>query len=169
MSDKSKIEWTDELKKRFWSYVRIGEPDECWPWKGGLFTNGYGQFRFGKKKLKAHRCAYILTNGLFPRGKPKGLHSCDNPPCCNPAHIFPGTLSDNARDRHSKGRAAPCVLCPLRGEENPSAKLCVGQILEIRAFAQSGESQRKIAQKYNVSQSQIGNIVKGRSWATVLK
>ena len=55
---KSKIEWTEDLKRRFWSYVAISGADECWPWMGGCFENGYGQFRLGEKKVKAHRISY---------------------------------------------------------------------------------------------------------------
>lgn len=157
--------WTEELKKRFWSYVDIRSQDECWPWKGGRFERGYGQFRLGKKKVKAHRCAYELTNGPLLSDKPKALHSCDNPPCCNPAHLFAGTLSDNSKDRNTKGRAGLFVLKPMHGEENPSAKLCSGEVLEIIALRQSGYTLRLIAQRFNISQSQVENIVRGQSWA----
>lgn len=163
MGDKSKIEWTDELRMRFWSYVAIGQPNECWEWKGGCFDNGYGQFRLGDRKVKANRCAYELAVG--PLGDLLALHECDNPPCCNPAHLFAGTPADNSRDRNQKGRAAPCLLKPMRGEENPAAKLCFGQVVEIRAMSQSGYSQRAIAQHFGISQSQVGNIVRGSSWA----
>jgi hypothetical protein len=159
------IEWTDSLKMRFWSYVDIREPNECWPWKGGTFARGYGQFRAGKKKVRANRCAYELVKG--PLGELNSLHECDNPPCCNPAHLFKGSLSDNSIDRHRKGRAGPFVLRPMRGEENPAAKLCVGQVLEIRAMKQAGLPQRKIAQIFSLSQSQVGNIVRGESWAEI--
>ena len=159
------IEWTEALKKRFWSYVKIGLPDECWPWTAARFDGGYGQFRLGKKKVKASRCAFELTRE--PLGDLKALHSCDNPPCCNPAHLFKGTLSDNSQDRDRKGRAAPCALKPMHGESNPAAKLCSGQVLEIRALAQSGAVRRRIAEQYGISPSQVGNIARGEAWAEI--
>lgn len=163
MGKETNISWTDSLIARFWSYVEIREPNECWPWKGGTFERGYGQFRAGKKKVRANRCAYELVKG--PLGDLNSLHECDNPPCCNPAHLFKGSLSDNSKDRNAKGRAGACVLKPMRGEENPAAKLCSGQVLEIRALRQAGRNYGTIARQFNVSPSQIANIVRRKSWA----
>lgn len=165
MGDKTKTGWTDALKKRFWAYVKIGETNECWSWIGGRFERGYGQFRLGKKKVKAHRTALELANGQPLAHGMKALHSCDNPPCCNPAHIWEGTTSDNAIDSFRKGRGARFNLPIKYGEENPAAKLCSGQVLEIRALKQSGMSLGKLSIVYCVSKSQIANIVKRKSWA----
>lgn len=156
--------WTPRLIARFWSYVKRGAPDECWPWTGGRFDKGYGQFRFGKKKVKAHRCAFELTNGHLPEGK-RALHRCDNPPCCNPRHLFAGTDTDNARDRESKGRGSGGIgLKPMPGESNPSAKLDSQKVLNIRQRRKRGASLREIARETGMSQSQIGNIVRGDCW-----
>jgi len=161
MGDKSAIHWTDALVKRFWSYVNKREAGECWPWVGGRFARGYGQFRAGRRKVKAHRCAYELTFGL-PRDRV--LHRCDNPPCCNPAHLFDGSLSDNAGDRERKGRSAPIPWSPKPGELNPAAKIGRGEVDLIRQRASAGEPQRALATAFGLSQSQIGNIVRGQSW-----
>jgi len=142
MSDKTLIQWTDALKERFWGYVAIGAPDECWLWKAGVFSNGYGQFRVGEKKVKAHRVAFEIT---FGRSVGFGLivcHSCDNPPCCNPAHLSEGTHA--TQDREHKRRGARNLLVK-RGEENGAAKLCAGEVLEIRALVQSGKTLRGAA------------------------
>lgn len=159
----SKIEWTDVLRARFWSYVDLGGPGECWPWRRGLFTNGYGQFRVGKRKVKAHRCAYELSRGTIPPGL-RVLHSCDNPPCCNPDHLFTGTAADNAHDRDGKGRTRNGYVS-LPGESNPSAKLSQMEVDRIRELHNQGCTQRDIAEEFEMSQSQIGNIVRGDSWA----
>jgi hypothetical protein len=91
----------DEL---FWSRVQRGGKDECWPWIGGCTDkNGYGQMRFRGKNELTHRIAYILTHGSIPDGL-FACHHCDNPPCCNPHHLFEGTALDNMRDAISKGR-----------------------------------------------------------------
>ena len=63
----TKIEWSDEIKKRFWGKVLGSDKgSDCWNWGGGLFTNGYGQFRVGKRKVKAHRLVYMFTFGAIP-------------------------------------------------------------------------------------------------------
>lgn len=96
---------------RFWSRVdKSGGPDACWPWTGGR-GNQYGKAGgVIPGEQFAHRVAFILTNGRKPeaaqlfRGAACVLHSCDNPPCCNPAHLREGTMADNMRDRDERGR-----------------------------------------------------------------
>ena len=87
----------------FWAKVDRRTPDECWPWTGKVNENGYGGTSFGGRHVLAHRLAYTLAVGPIPEGL--GLmHSCDNPPCCNPAHLKPGTCMENVRDCIQKGR-----------------------------------------------------------------
>jgi len=158
----SKIEWTDARVASFWSYVDVRGFDECWKWRGGLFTNGYGQFRLGAHKVKAHRCAYELTRG--PLNDLRALHRCDYPPCCNPVHLFSGTDADNSHDRDAKGRTRNGIVS-LPGERNPAAKLTLGDVAEIRRLASCGIPQRRLASIFAVSQSQVGNIVRRQAWA----
>ena len=91
-----------EVVSRFWSKVDRRGPDDCWPWKANRYTNGYGQFWLRPRQEGAHRVAFKLTHGRWPQ--PECLHKCDNPPCCNPAHLWEGTKSDNVRDCIAKGR-----------------------------------------------------------------
>lgn len=89
----------------FWRLVIRRGPNECWPWGGFCTDRGYGLFtHLGVRKL-AHRVAMELTLGHEP-GEAV-MHSCDNPPCCNPAHLVNGTRSANFRDMWRKGRARP--------------------------------------------------------------
>ena len=90
------------IAERFWPKVDRRGPGECWPWLA-LARNGYGKFRYGSRCLGAHRVAYELTHGPIPPGL-DCLHHCDNPLCCNPAHLFLGTDIENQTDCRRKGR-----------------------------------------------------------------
>jgi hypothetical protein len=74
----------------------------CWPWTRGTCTGGYGKTSFAGKIMNAHRLAWFLAHGEYPEHN--ACHKCDNPPCCNPAHLFDGDDEDNANDMLAKGR-----------------------------------------------------------------
>lgn len=80
-----------------------GGPDACWPWTGHRDAAGYGKFQVGNRSRLTHRCAIALALGEVPRGKIV-MHTCDNPSCCNPAHLRVGTQGDNMMDKVRKGR-----------------------------------------------------------------
>ena len=86
--------------ERFWS--KVNKTDVCWYWTAYRDDKGYGTFGLNGKLQKAHRVAYELTYGAIPDGA-HILHSCDNPPCVNPAHLRAGTRSDNMRDKVARG------------------------------------------------------------------
>lgn len=90
-------------EERFWSHVRIAGDDECWEWRAARDDNGYGRCGFMGKTLLTHRVAFLISNG-FLIDEMFVCHSCDNPPCCNPKHLFLGTHADNMQDMVSKGR-----------------------------------------------------------------
>jgi hypothetical protein len=94
---------------RFHQKYEVRGPDECWPWKSCFkYRNGiptYGHFNVGScKALKAHRVAYYLARGPFDESL-HVLHSCDNPRCVNPAHLWLGDNNANIMDKVRKGRA----------------------------------------------------------------
>lgn len=76
---------------------------ECWPWYGSLDNHGYGTTVVLGRNVKAHRAAYVEFRGLIPPGA-LVCHSCDNPACINPAHLFLGDALVNQQDKNSKGR-----------------------------------------------------------------
>lgn len=93
------------LLERFWEKVDVGGPDECWEWQGNFYHTGYGYLNQGYKHRRAHRLAYEFAHGPIPHGL-FVLHSCDNPACCNPAHLRVGTQKDNMSDCAARGRTA---------------------------------------------------------------
>ena len=96
----------------FWSRVSRAGPDECWLWVGADNGHGYGQFWWRGKPMRAHKLAYELENNItLPRVRNSKTsicvcHSCDTPLCCNPRHLWLGTLLDNKTDEMAKGRNA---------------------------------------------------------------
>lgn len=161
------------IKARFWSFVGVRGEDECWPWLRSCYDSGYGQFDFtlmnGRKyKVKASRFAWIVmygrTGGLYV------LHHCDNPPCCNPYHLFLGTKADNTHDMDMKGRRVnrrpeDC----LRGEDQPCAKITEEDVRYIRSQVALGRSQRSVAAEIGViTFGQVNSIVLRKSWAHVV-
>lgn len=92
---------------------RIRRTDGCWLWQGFRNHKGYGHFAIHGRDYKAHRVAFELATGRHP-GRLLVCHSCDNPPCVNPAHLWLGTMSDNALDMHAKGRAPEIRTTPAR-------------------------------------------------------
>jgi len=150
--------------KRFWSLIDIAGPDDCWTWHGSTHDQGYGRIQFGRVRILAHRLAYILANGNIDPDL-NVLHSCDNPPCCNPAHLFPGTQTENNQDRQRKGRSRGFVT--LSGREVWNAKLTAEDVRAIRDRVAAGDVVAVIARDYHVWATTIWSIVKGETWKHV--
>jgi hypothetical protein len=93
----------EDVAVRFWAKVDVRGADECWPWTAGGYRTGYGAIKVDGAMRSAHRVAWELHHGLFMAAE-HARHVCDYPPCCNPAHILPGTNQDNVHDMHERGR-----------------------------------------------------------------
>jgi hypothetical protein len=145
--------------ERFWKYVE--KADGCWPWTGGVDSQGYGAFGVEGKQWKAHRFSWELHNGHVPDGLCV-CHKCDNPPCRNPAHLFLGTYADNVRDCHKKGRNRE-----QRGRHSHFAKLTEAAVRDIRKRHRRGVHWKALAAKHNISRSAVYEIISGRSWTNV--
>ena len=139
----------------FWSKVDIGNPDDCWPYTGRTDSWGYGSVRLENKQTAAHRVAWILTDGDIPKGL-LVCHHCDNPPCCNPEHLFLGTNYDNVQDMVKKGRQ-------IKGEDSIKSKLNEDQVKEIRKLKPLF-SHSQLGAIFGVSRSAIYHIVKRHTW-----
>jgi len=157
------------LAERFLEKVdRSGGPDVCWPWTAYRNQGGYGEMGSGGHRgtIGAHRVAFLLANGPIPAGE-HVLHTCDNPPCCNPAHLWTGTQQDNNRDRDAKGRtrAGPGAPPPhYSGEHNPAARLTAASVPAIRA---SRSSVSALAREHGVSRTTIRRVIIGATWRGV--
>jgi hypothetical protein len=142
--------------ERFWSYVDIKGENECWLWKGGITTNGYGQFRIGNKKVRPHRIILEMYEGELKDGE-QALHHCDVKLCCNPLHLYKGTCLDNMKDKVEKGRQA-------RGETYGNTKLTENDVVSIRELISDGYSNNEIASIFDVHFSAIWKIKRGYTW-----
>lgn len=153
---------TTPLPLRFWPRVNKRGPEDCWEWTGQRHPSGYGTIKVAGMMRGAHRVAWELSHGTIPAGL-FVCHSCDNPPCCNPAHLFLGTSADNTRDSTAKGRHRnPRLL----GERNPQAKLTERDAEIIRLLCgRIGLTQREVARRYGVTQSLVSQIMTQKVWA----
>ena len=152
----------DSILRRFISKIDIRSDNECWFWKAGKFSNGYGQFRLYNHKVKAHRVAYFIRNGKLPLYNSKRqelfvLHTCDEPACCNPKHLFLGTSRDNTMDAFFKNRRTP-------GEGNPNVKLSEERVWQIRLMLSKKIPRKEIAECFKIHESTISHINTGYSW-----
>lgn len=147
------------LERRFWPKVdRTAGLEACWPWIAkATHPYGYGRMTSGRGgHVKAHQIAFALANG--PIGDAWIRHSCDNPACCNPAHLISGTAKDNTQDAIKRGRWKN----PPRhiGDAHPHAKLTTAQIRSIESDSDTRPA-KMLAVEYGVSQKTIYRIRRG--------
>lgn len=122
--------------------------------------SSYGRFKIGAKLIGTHRIAWALQNERDP-AEQLIRHSCDNPGCCNPAHLLVGTHADNAKDKMNRNRWR---AGDHAGELNPRARLSARQVKQIIAAINRGERNKVIAKRYGVSHSMISRIATGKAW-----
>lgn len=148
------------LADRLWAKVDKSNPDGCWPFTGHINRLGYGALRSeGIKLVSAHRAAYAVTYGPIPDGMAV-CHSCDNPACCRPDHLFLATQLENISDRDHKRRTAV-------GSRHASAKLTEADVVAIRAAMAAGISGASLSRQYGVADHTISQIRTGKTWRHV--
>lgn len=150
----------DSLAQRLESNTdRSAGPDGCWPYLKLVHRKvGYGRIQLGPSFVtQASRAAYmLLTRTLLPASVCV-LHRCDNRKCCNPAHLFTGSVADNQHDMKAKGRSN-------RGERNGNAKLVPEQVREIRRLAAAGASDLQIATRFSIGRAAVLKIRRRQRW-----
>lgn len=136
-------------------------PTGCWEFSGPRHKQGYGAVVLGGKTVRTSRLAFRLWRGPLAEAD-HVLHSCDNPPCINPAHLFIGRQPENNADMIAKGRnKLPPVLSGARA---PWARLTATQAATIKTRHAQGVSQAQLGREFGVSSSTIWKLVAGKSY-----
>jgi hypothetical protein len=153
----------EPIDERFWRFVSPEPNSGCWLWMGKADRYGYGVITTGQQgrstsaTFKAHRLSWTLHHG-DPGGQ-HVLHTCDQPACCNPAHLFLGTQAVNMADKAAKGRA--------RGERCGYSRLTEADVREIRRRCAAGETQEAVARAFSVTRSNVSHVARRVSWSHV--
>lgn len=161
--------------KRFWSKVLKAGPDDCWIWTASNRSKGYGAFVWRDNSGKVIQGRAHVFSFEIHFGKPSKcvLHSCDNPPCVNPHHLFQGTKADNNRDMLMKGRhVRGGTHCGKiggkyeRGEDHHNARLTEATIRSIRRLKKR-LSYSELSFRFGVAVGHLSRIVNRKAWAHV--
>ena len=154
------------LEERFFEKVHINTKSGCWEWTAVKVLGGYGRFWTGRNPKMAHRVAYEMTGKEIEEGNDI-CHTCDNPSCVNPFHLFQGTRKQNMQDMSQKGRA-----------DYRQAKLLESEVRLIRMFAKRFPATKKktainygsykfLSKWFQVDRSIISCIMSGKKWSHI--
>ena len=153
--------WNSPLA--IWDRIDVRDANECWPWTRGKSHDGYGRIQLRGRDQYAHRIAWELANRRSADGF-LVLHSCDNPGCCNPAHLRLGSHTDNQRDAIERGRRDD-----RRGSQNHNAKLTETAVRRLRALRAQGATLRELAQEFGIAENTACMAARGTRWTHVEK
>ena len=155
---------TEDRISVFWSRVdKTGGPEACWPWIAGRFPYGYGAFLVEERQMGAHVVSFILAYGPVPEGCVVRHVVCENPPCCNPAHLAAGTHQQNMDDAKLHDRF-------VKGEDNNGAKLTAPEVLAIRQRYVPFDpvhGAAAIARELGVNKQTISRIIRRVNWTHI--
>ncbi len=146
--------------RRFWDKVDKRGTADCWEWLASKNEFGYGRFGYGRVASRAHRVSWILHYGDIADGMDV-CHTCDNPACVNPTHLFLGTAKDNMSDASQKGRMA-------HGEKHYRSKLTEEQVIQARIeYRAGGVTHQELADRYGVAKAVIGYMLRRQTWSHI--
>jgi len=170
----------DELQSMASQFICVASPDKCWKWIGKTLKDGRGSMYVKGRTITAPRIVWALSTGAWPPADMFVCHSCDNPNCVNPKHLFLGTNQDNLKDAARKGRLynqrhpmASFFAKPEsnkfrpNGERHGSAKLTDEDAKTIRKLLAEGATQLSMANRYNVSRKAIWLLKEGKTWSKI--
>ena len=155
------MDFSERDAKRFWGHVERPADESCWLWRNAA---GYGQFSLHGKNVSAHRASWELANGQIDSGS-FVCHTCDNPPCVNPSHLFLGSNSDNIKDSVSKGRSTSRFPV-MRGEDHYRARITEQDVKDIRRLTLTS-TDREVGKVYGLAESTVSAIRCRRIWKHV--
>jgi hypothetical protein len=146
----------------------------CWEWNGNKNHNTYGRFGINYKLYGSHRISYLIFNKKFPDNF--ACHTCDNPGCVNPLHLWDGTAQENVTDMIEKGRDKYNIELPTigfkknkpNGIKNIKSKLTEEQVIDIRNRKNNERGYiQKISDEFNVNYTTINKILRRLTWTHI--
>lgn len=160
VTERNKHASRETTPENFWGRVERGTADQCWPWTGRTNEDGYGVVGYHSRRgIGAHRVAWALARNGGTLPDLWVLHHCDNPPCCNPDHLFLGTATENNRDRARKGRTKGWA--GRSGPDHHRFKVTDEMRSEMRSLRAAGFTQLAIAERFGVSRGYVAHVAAG--------
>ncbi len=159
-----------DAERNLLSKVVCNLETKCWEWQGYINYKGYGVIsivsREVARKVYTHRLAFML----YSEDSIEDLlvcHHCDNRLCCNPKHLFVGTIADNNRDAFNKGRNRNIAQYVKRGEDRHNAIFTEELVKEIRRLYAEGINMNELISRYNAPRGTLYGIVSRKTWKHV--
>ena len=161
LTTKIELLFNKEFEKKILANILV-TPSGCWEHTKCRNDNNYGVTRLAGKNMLSHRASYKYHYKNIPEGR-HILHKCDNPPCCNPEHLFPGTDKDNMEDKVQKGRQS------RKGHLGIDHGMAILAEAEVISIFTSTKSDQSLSLKYKVSKSTISMIRTRNTWTHITK
>lgn len=151
----------EAFKSRFHKRLSIAHEELCWEWTGWKNEKGYGRLRYQKTNWFAHRLAYAMTYNVVLEPTDIVMHICNNPRCCNPAHLKLGTILENNLQKIVENRAN------LRNRKSRWKKLSHEEVLTVKLRLKNGHGISNLAYDFSVTTQCIRNIKNNVTWKSV--
>lgn len=155
------------VEERVWRFIECN--NGCWRWTGATHPTGYGLLGRGGRSAGLVRATHVIWKIVHGEYPPKGLyicHTCDNPPCCNPEHLFLGTPTDNFLDMRAKNRDN--LYHPHYEFDNGKTKIADADVVELRRiWGESAPPRRHgriafremLGERFGISPKYVGQLV----------